>query len=311
MLHAARTFLRTCGLPMLTAACLAVPSIVLAEPPASAPASDPGARALYDGVIAAMRRAQTLAYESNCRWESDGQEMNPGQAYKAWLKKPNYFRIEGFAQGKLYGTLVGDGHDLWVFWPDCRPSFGPDDTDDEEARRNQYMTKPAPIGGHSIGHEVGPIGAMTILDPSIFHGYTDSLQPYISGVTRVGVEEIGGLECDVIEVSILDGQRTWRIWIGRKDNLPRRIEEVIRVAETMVRYEEWTDVKVNEPIPDKLFAWSPPPGWREWTEPDPELKLLKPGWRAPDFRLLCADGRQRGLSDYKGKVVWLVFWRYG
>lgn len=295
----------------VVAICIVSPLRLWAGEPATAPADDPQARALYDRMIAALREARTLSYQATYQWAFDRRDLGLAGFYKAWLGKPNYFRIEAYPCRELYGTLVGDGRNLWVFWPAGRPAFSADEPESEELRRKQYITKPAPIGGHSIGHEIVRIGGTAILDPSIFHGYTDSLQPYVSGVTRVGAEHVGDLECDVIEVSILDGQRTWELWLARQDNLPRKITEVVRVTETIVRREEWADVKLNEPIAGELFTWQPPPGWREWSEPDPAAKLLQPGWRAPDFELLCADGRRRRLSDYKDNIVWLVFWRYG
>ena len=39
-----------------------------------------------------------------------------------------------------------------------------------------------------------------------------------------------------------------------------------------------------------------------------ELKQIKLGAPAPDFRLVSIDGREVSLSDFKGKVVLLNFW---
>ncbi len=40
---------------------------------------------------------------------------------------------------------------------------------------------------------------MTILDPSTFHGYTDSMQPYIDGVKSLPDEKVEDEDCDGIE----------------------------------------------------------------------------------------------------------------
>jgi len=282
-----------------------------AQTPTSAPGGDPQARAAYQRMIAAFRRAQTVSYRVQCQWRQEGQAGHHRGAYHAWLKKPNYFRIQAFSDSRLAGTLVGDGRDLWVWWPGVRPVFDLPDLEDEQLRADSYMTKPAPIDGHSIGHEVPWIGTATILDPSIFHGYTDSLQPYVSGYAFIGRERLDSFECDVIEVSFLQGQRVWRLWIARRDHLPRRVHEFVRLAESIIRDEQWLEVSVDQPLADELFVWRPPPGWRKWSPPDPGSALLQPGRRAPDFQLPCADGRTRRLSDYGDKAVWLVFWRYG
>ena len=103
-----------------------------------------------------------------------------------------------------------------------------------------YMTKRASQARHSIAHETGTLGAgmsMTILDLSTFHGYTDSLQPYLDGVCHSGTEAVGEEECDVIEVSFMKHQRSWYLWLSRKDHLPRKLKEVVRVSYDITTHE--------------------------------------------------------------------------
>jgi len=163
------------------------------------------------------------------------------------------------------------------------------------------MKKATPLARHSIGHEVGWLRAgmgMTIIDPSTFHGYTDSLEPYLDGVRSWDSESIEGQDCDVIEVSFMKRQRIWYIWLSKQDHLPRKIKQVVRVSRPLI-------------IPDDKFAWAPPAGWQQWTPPDLEEKLLKPGAEAPDFELFLANDTKVRLSDYRGKIVWLYIWRAG
>jgi peroxiredoxin len=68
---------------------------------------------------------------------------------------------------------------------------------------------------------------------------------------------------------------------------------------------------LNADIPPEKFRWSPPDGWKQWHPPAPEDRLLKPGREAPDFELVSADGSKIKLSDYRDKIVWLLFWRVG
>jgi peroxiredoxin len=70
-------------------------------------------------------------------------------------------------------------------------------------------------------------------------------------------------------------------------------------------------VTVDQEIPEGTFAWTPPAGWTEWNLADEEDKLLKPGMKAPDFDLTSVDGGRIKLSDFRGKTVWLCFWRVG
>ena len=277
---------------------------------------DPQAHALYDKMFDTMKKAKSLSYESRYHWESKGQTLGEC-AYTIWLKKPNYFRMEAssVSSGKG-GILVGDDKTLYLYWPTGRPRFYPAD-DDETYRQTSssvYMTKPAPPGGHSIGHEAGLLGAgmcMNIIDPSSFHGYTDSLQKHLDGVKSLGREEVDGESCDVIEASIMKGQRVWRLWVSRKDHLPRKLKETTHVSHDIITNEAWSKVILDADIPNDKFAWTPPAGWKQWRVPEPEERLLKPGETAPDFALLSAEGKTIRLSEFRDKIVWLYVWRAG
>jgi outer membrane lipoprotein-sorting protein len=290
------------------------------EPEAGAAAAafkdEPAAHALYDQMIDAMRKADSLSYVSHYRWEARGMVLGDS-TYRAWLKKPNYFRVEAKStRGERGGVLIGDGNDLWIYWFQERPRTGFDTSDEayEKTSRNVYMTKPAGPGMHSIGHETSLLGAgvsVPIIDPSTFHGYTDSLQPYMDGVRSLGTETVGDEECDKIEVSIMEGQRSWYLWLSRSDHLPRRLKQIVRVRYDIVAYEDWSSVTLDADMDDTMFAWTPPEGWTEWRMPGLEERLLKPGTKAPDFELASTGGKPIKLSAYRGQVVWLYIWRAG
>jgi len=277
---------------------------------------EPQARALYDKMIQAFRQPQTLSYTSDYRWSGRGGRELGHCTYTAWLKKPNQFRVEGVsAKGGRSATLIGDGETLWLFWSGDRPHFSSEDDETyNKTRSNAYMKKPAPPGGHSIGHETGYLGvgmSMPVLDPSTFFGYTDSLQRYVDGVMGMGREKVGDEECDVVEVSIMKHQRSWYLWLSPKDHLPRKLKQVVRVSYDIIANEVWSDIVIDGPMPAEKFVWTPPEGWQQWRLPAPEEALLKPGTVAPDFELSLADGKKVKLTDFRDKIVWFYLWRAG
>jgi outer membrane lipoprotein-sorting protein len=289
----------------------------------AAPFQDaPAAHALYDRMIEAMRKANSLSY--TCKTIVVGKDKVPHDyTYRVWLKKPNFFRLESQIKGDKSeednaGVLVGDGQNYWIYWLKGRPRFygaaGPVEADDvyEKTRLTSYMTGLAPPGGHSISHIASPIGAgFMVIDPSTFHGYTDSVQAYLDGVRSLPAEKVGDEECDLIEVSIMKRQRSWYLWLSKADHLPRKLKQIVRVSYDLIFEEQWSDFALDADIPDSLFAWKPPEGWQEWKFPESEQELLKPGTQGPDFQLTLTDGKQIKQSDFRGQILWLYIWRAG
>lgn len=309
-------------LTLLTGALLLVPGWAAETnaPAAEGFRDEPAARKLYSQMVEAMRKATTLSWVSDYRWEARGQTLGHA-TYHIWLKKPNYARMEASRAGETQpnGILVGDGDYFWTYWPKEKPRYqwewkGKYAEEYEKYRRSFYMKERTPVGRHSIAHSAGKLGAgiaMTILDASTFHGYTDSLQPYIDGIRSTGVEPVGGETCDVIEVSFMKHQRSWKLWLARKDHLPRKLTQVVRVSYPITSEEFWSEVAVNAEIPNDRFVWSAPPDWKEWRMPAIEEGLLKPGTLAPDFELASVAGGKLKLSGFRGQIVWLNKWRCG
>jgi outer membrane lipoprotein-sorting protein len=276
-------------------------------------------REIYQGMIDALRAAKSLSYSCEHRSESLEGKVYGVYRQEIRLEKPNHARVEAVVGGRVTGVLVLDGESLWIHWPPGRFPYNWEREGEwaerfEETRHISYMRKRAPDGRHSIGHEVtrlGPGVQMSILDPSTFHGYTDSLQRYLDGAELVGTERVGEEECDVVEVSIMRGQRTWRIWVARKDRIPRMILQTLRGTRTWLSRETWEHVVLDEDIPEESFAWRPPEGWMRWDLPKIEEGLLKEGTAAPDFDLPLSGGGRFKLSDHRGKIVWIYVWRAG
>ncbi len=167
-------------------------------------------------------------------------------------------------------------------------------------------------GGHSIARETSVLGtgmSMTIIDPSIFHGSPDLMDALLESVKSAGSVNADGEVCDIIEASYAKGQRTRVFWISRRDHLPRMLEETVRGKRDIVVRERWRDVVVNGAVSKDRFRWKPPAGWEEYRLQSLDDGLLRPGSEAPDFDLVLLDGSRFRLSEHRGTVVWLSFWR--
>jgi peroxiredoxin/outer membrane lipoprotein-sorting protein len=277
---------------------------------------EPSAAALYKKMMETIRTAETLSYESSLSEKADG-KIWEALTYRVWMKKPNFFYVETITKNDVnHGILVGDAQFAWSYWPNGRPWFSGEDYEaHNRSRFNVYMKEPAPSGKFSISYAkiLQKSNCFPVLDPSVFLGINDTLalEPYLEGVRCLGIEKVGQEDCDMIEVSYMNHQRNHYFWISRRDNLPRKLKDVVRTSGENITLEVWSKVTLNAQIPPEKFMWAPPEDWKQWHPPTSEDRLLKPGQQAPDFELLSTDESKIKLSDFRGKVVWLTFWRIG
>ncbi len=142
---------------------------------------------------------------------------------------------------------------------------------------------------------------------------------------REEVLEVAGMkvQCHVIEVpsrmktnNILLAQSPTTYWIdkermvvlrevsGSKMKMPSQDEPVNQTTT-----KSYTVFRLNEPVDEKLFVFTPPEGATEVAELSPfgrtSTLLGKP---APDFTLKDLDGHDVSLKDLIGKTVLLNFW---
>jgi thiol-disulfide isomerase/thioredoxin len=158
-----------------------------------------------------------------------------------------------------------------------------------------------------------------------------SKDPYLSAkLTGEEALEVGGtkLDCYVVEATLdkmaLPGSMTLsggtlKMWIDKASKTmlkqtftgfmqgpaPAKPMEM-NMAMTV------TSQKLNEPIPDSVFVFTPPEGAKEIADfgpPTPGLSLADlRGQAAADFKLKSLDGKEYSLQGLRGQVVLLDFW---
>jgi thiol-disulfide isomerase/thioredoxin len=130
-----------------------------------------------------------------------------------------------------------------------------------------------------------------------------------------GRTNIGGVLCHVVYVEYdqrPDGRVKRERWfIGIKDNLPRKFEDV--AVDDKGRYGAYvltlSNVRANPPLNDLAFTIKLPEGYKvKPYEPPNRPALLAVGDSAPDWKLADAEGKMHALADYRGKLLVLDFW---
>ncbi len=273
--------------------------------------NEPRAQALYETMKEAAGQARTLTYRCMCT----GPDSEPSSC-TVQLKKPNLLRIDlTNGMSTRVTTLLADGERLRIFWSGDRPFLKVDDFERyDQTRSNVYLDTVGPPDGPDIVGEITRLGlawSNLVWSPNVFFGGADEFEPCIDGIRYRGANTVRGQECDVIEVSYFHAQRTRHYWLSREDHLPRRIKEIVRLADNHLIVEEWYRVEIDERIADETFAWTPPEGFRRWTPPELDEFLPAPGTEVPDFELPSASGDTIRLSDLRSSVVWLCLWQVG
>jgi thiol-disulfide isomerase/thioredoxin len=102
-----------------------------------------------------------------------------------------------------------------------------------------------------------------------------------------------------------------RWYIGAKDNLPRKVEQIVMSDDGRSGAYTLTvsNVIASVPVPTSTFTMQVPKGYVvKPYEPPAYPDLLGLGTPAPDWKLIDPSGNVHSLSDYRGKIVVLDFW---
>lgn len=281
-------------------------------PPSAVKGDDgkPSGAEIYGRFMDTLESMDSLKLESTLLWKSGERTLSDGEVIRYYLKKPDTYRCEVIQpNGDLTGLLVCDGDYCWSTWPKGTTLF----TQHKGIYKNEievYM-KEAAYRGKSVFHQLSLLGALPVFNANAFFGGKESLDPYLDGIEYLGEEKCEGEPCHKVKVSYMKGQRVRTVWISKKDHIPRKWLGELLLANSQSTREIWTGIEQNPGLDDTLFQWIPPEGYEARKLPSLEERLLQVGDEAAPFRLKDGAGKILDTKDYKGKIIWLMFWRIG
>jgi peroxiredoxin len=268
------------------------------------------AQALIERTGKFYDSAQTLKVEieSEMFFESEAASGKLKDAETLAVSRPGrvaYVRTGG----SLTGSLTTDGASKTVF-------FAP--------LKKYTVTKIENTEDAEFGMRELFLLSGLVFKPSVFFngGVTEALTPKDgkADAQLAGDEEIGGVQCRHLRLDFSEKKinYTLDVWI-QKDGDPlivKAVENMLTKSDgKVIKYESvFANWRVNEPVPDDAFVFTPPPDAQKVDElfqvKSPEEKTPHPlaGQPAPDFILEDLHGKKISLSALRGKVVVLDFW---
>jgi outer membrane lipoprotein-sorting protein len=138
-------------------------------------------------------------------------------------------QVNGLPEGS--SIIIADGENIWAYYP----------------KTNQFTKRPLPKD---------PEGALRYFNFALllYQAGTNTGKP--AQLLRQEQLEIGNTRVDCLVVRV--AQYTW--WIDRNRFVVLRDDQEARDSRIGGSSTLWTTVKLNEPIPDDLFTFTPPPG---------------------------------------------------
>jgi outer membrane lipoprotein-sorting protein len=256
--------------------------LVLACAPPGSFQEDPAkAKELLNDVASAMKDAKAVSFESRVRLKMGAVEVTQGVS--VLLERPNRARLEisGAGQDAL---IVLDGATQWHY-----------------LKAGNRFLKSKQLGTTKI--EQYGIGCWATL---FFEKGPGPLLPYLSAAT-VARESLGKEECGVVAWRV--GAEETRLWIA--GNRLRRFRITRSIAgEKVEQTIEYGEMDAHPRIAEDAFVFTPPKDARPM-EKAGEAGLLAAGAEAPDVAVTDLEGKERRLSEYKGRPLILNFWFYG
>ena len=267
----------------------------------SFPQTLPDANTLVKEQVTAIKNLASMSYNGDMEMEMTGPMPTKmsGEISMAF-RNPGKMRLETKLQGVTV-TMVSDGVTTWAY----------------NSLANQYVKENASMGATTI---IQMMGLQNMPDVSKVASNSKTL--------RDETLEIDGQkhDCWVVETKVSDitvpeaqGARVsdlvMTLWLDKKLSIDLQLSvsmkmnvagNSIGMAEKMVK----RNLKLDQPVPDSLFTFTPPEGATETenllgsTLPKADLD----GREAIAFDAKGMDGKIYNLASLKGKPVLLDFW---
>lgn len=203
--------------------------------PGAVPAAAPAAGESQDRAVAILRDAERAANGIRTLEADFVQDLrvpllnqSTRSAGKMYQKRPD--RLLMRFTDPAGDVMVSDGRYFWIYYP--------------SADRTQVIRTAAGNGSEQVD-----LQRQFLSNPA---------QRYVS--TLAGEESVGGRPAHVLTL-VPRGQSPYRllkVWVDKQDHLVRRFE--ITEENESVRRLELRNLRVNGPVADNLFSFTPPPG---------------------------------------------------
>lgn len=304
--------LRNAFVAAVMAAGILAPAVLRADAPATQPAAAPATQPSAPLAIApdvqqqldTLREAYSHLKSLNLtgtisgKFDVDGETGNPSGSFTSSFQAPNLFRHET----KDEVTFGSTGQQVYLFVPG----------------QNIYIKSDAPKGRPVLSDLPTQVAdALKEQDLSLALAVSaDPERALLDGASQVKRADdvtIDGVACQALALAMPGGDVT--IAVDPKTHLIRRLNadmtrtlksrgaDVVKSATVTLDYPTVTPDAQTKP---EQFAWSPPPGAKEYQAPADANALA--GKPAPAFKLKGLDGKDVSASDLKGQVYILDFW---
>ena len=232
---------------------------------------------------------------------SDGSQSRNETRMVIATISPSKKMVELRAPGRSITSRVFDGQTVWEYKSTSK-QYSKKDQASYERPRMDFVSNPIENYGTSLAVANSPV--------------------YV----REDVLDVAGskIPCHVIEVPsrmkpsniFLESSPT-TYWIDKVRRIVLREASTSKIKfpsqdepMTQTTTKSYTVIRLNEPVDEKLFVFTPPEGASEVAEISPSggrtsSLLSKP---APEFSLKDLDGTEIALKDLRGKTVLLNFW---